>query len=50
MHEVSHNLKEEEEKEAFLRELVENSGSRDLMNYMREINSSEMKMESEATF
>ncbi len=50
MHEVNDNLKEEEEKEAFLRELVENSGSWDLMNYMREINSGEMKMEPEAPF
>jgi hypothetical protein len=45
MDEVNHMLKKEQEKEAFLRELVVKSGSSDLMDYLKEINSAEMKME-----
>lgn len=38
MDEVNYMLKEEQEKEVFLRELVEKSGSSNLRDYIREIN------------
>ncbi len=50
MDEVNYMLKEEQEKEVFLRELVEKSGSQDLRDYIREINQAEMKMEEEGNF
>ena len=41
-------LKEEQAKEFFLKALMEKSGSRHLMNYMKELNSVDIRMESES--